>query len=425
VSYNIANKKYTDVLGCADGYTCTGFENDEGEGSGKKLIFDGICGEEKCFGQPDPDNTDDDGTRRVTICHRTCSENNPWVRITIDDDAWGGDGASQCQGGHQREHDVLQDCNLEVKDASAWGPPYKDYLIRFHGTRDSVADAHPEWKGTDEKDYWKYWERACPAVRGDACCDASLGECCGHGTDEPSEVPTASPVTPAPVTPAPVTTAPITTAPVTTAPITTAPVTPGPQATPAAASVETIPLCTGEMPNTSDTVCPGTMGIVSLVSTHGGVPEPAPPIIFDISFDEADPKIPHVSFKVDNPFEADADIYVRYHTSAGHVAGAFTPDCEKQLAVPGCHMAASTISAACFAPSGHPTAFSIVTIYLVSADSSLATITGDAKVDECCEQEPNLLALPVIGYTYKINCGCPTMSRQLLRGGPANNKEVQ
>jgi hypothetical protein len=177
-----------------------------------------------------------------------------------------------------------------------------------------------------------------------------------------------------------------------------------------------------EMPKTSDTVCPGTMGIVSLVSTHGGVPEPAP-IIFDISFDEADPNIPHVSFKVDNPLEADADIYVRYHTSVGHVAGAFQPDCEKQLAVPGCNGAASTISAACLAPSDHPTAYAIVTIYFVSADNAMAT--GDAIVDECCEQEPNPLALPVIGYTYEIDCGCPAMSRQLLRGGSADNKELQ
>jgi hypothetical protein len=155
VSYNTASEKYTDVNNkeCADGYTCTGYEDDAGADNANKIIYDGICAEETCAGQSDPDNLDDQGTQRVTICHRTCSETNPWVRITIDDDAWGGDGASQCLGGHQREHDVLEDCNLENKDINVWGPPYKDYLIKWHGTRTSVALAHPEWSDNDEKDY--------------------------------------------------------------------------------------------------------------------------------------------------------------------------------------------------------------------------------------------------------------------------------
>jgi hypothetical protein len=171
------------------------------------------------------------------------------------------------------------------------------------------------------------------------------------------------------------------------------------------------------MPNTSDTVCPGVMDIVTLEGTHGGVTVPDAPIIFDISFDE-DPVLPHVTFKVDNPFETASDIYVRYHTAAGKVAGSFTPDCERQIDVPGCNMAASTIEAACMAPPGK-TPFAIVTVYFVSADTSMAT--GDATVEECCEQKLDTLTLPTIGYTYKIDCGCPATSRQLLRGGSSNN----
>lgn len=141
----------------------------------------GMCENTDCYGS-NSNQPPGEGTYRVTICHRTCSENNPWVRITIDEDAWDGAGC-----GH-KQHKVYEDCNMENKDITAWrmGLQPQDYLIKRHGTRDHVrAVLEANNPGGDittlEKDYWRYWEPACPFVRGDACCDWDSGECCGDG----------------------------------------------------------------------------------------------------------------------------------------------------------------------------------------------------------------------------------------------------
>jgi uncharacterized repeat protein (TIGR01451 family) len=176
--------------GCAAGETCK-VENDDGTPN----EFDGLCVPETCGGLEDPDDTDDQGTQRVTICHRTCSETNPWVRITIDDDAW--DDALKGCGGHKREHNVTDECAKYGPDWTAWGMHRGDYLIKKHGTRATVRadNGFPEdCKGSaciDEKAYWFKWERACPAVRNDpkpnACCswdqtdetELDFNMCCG------------------------------------------------------------------------------------------------------------------------------------------------------------------------------------------------------------------------------------------------------
>jgi hypothetical protein len=185
--------------------------------------MEGVCETESCHGKADPevnewdDNPDNEASIRVTICHRTCAENNPWVRITIDDDAWNGTAASGC--GHMEQHDVgIEDCPGK-DNYDAWGETHRrDYLIMWHGTRDLLA-AQNGWSdltcnggsgkcapsSDEEKDYWFYWERACPSVRNGACCgNEELGACCGDDpypllSSAPSATPTGSP--PAPTLP--------------------------------------------------------------------------------------------------------------------------------------------------------------------------------------------------------------------------------
>ena len=164
----------------------------------------GVCELGQCHGKQKPgfedgidENEANEATIRVTICHRTCSATNPWVRITIDDDAWGGDAASGC--GHQLQHNVTEDCNIPAKEAQAgrtadeiWGVGRRvDYLIIEHGTRATLR-SNMGWDpvscnnggnckfSQEEKDYWFYWERACPYVRHGACCGSwETGACCG------------------------------------------------------------------------------------------------------------------------------------------------------------------------------------------------------------------------------------------------------
>ena len=177
MSYNANSDNYKDITGfkCDTGLTCTDFE-DTGV---NEVEFQGVCKSEKCNGKGPNGQEQDNGTHKVTICHRTCSETNPWVRITIDDDAWTG---NMC--GHESEHDVWIDCNKE--DYSAWGPNHKDYLIYDHGTREDVCQREGFARNSaEEKAYWKNWERACPYVRNGHCCSWHDGTCCGLNPKEP------------------------------------------------------------------------------------------------------------------------------------------------------------------------------------------------------------------------------------------------
>jgi hypothetical protein len=181
------------------------------------LEIAGTCALSQCEGYDDTDGIDvdnlpvgeDPGTRRVTICHRTCSQNNPWVRITIDYHAFEADnGACTEDGNDHTRHDVAQDCNGYSGDYEPWGYRTEDYLIRYHGSRAEVATNWTNggtFEGFDsEMDYWAYWERACPSVRANkpnGCCSGE--DCCGYVAPTPDTTPT-PPITPNdPPTPVP------------------------------------------------------------------------------------------------------------------------------------------------------------------------------------------------------------------------------
>jgi len=126
--------------------------------------YSGICVPDKCTGKPNPDEN-----HRVTICHRTCSDHNPWVRITIDNSAWTGPGC-----GHMNHKVDKCTTEPEVEIDSIWGGYSEDYLIKDH-----LA------KAEYPKEYWKIWEPACPSHKNGICCDPLEGECCGIPEDEP------------------------------------------------------------------------------------------------------------------------------------------------------------------------------------------------------------------------------------------------
>jgi hypothetical protein len=181
VTYNSGADKYQGVTGfkCDRGLVCSGFDDNGNDG---EIFTGGVCKSESCDGTADPDATQDTGTIRVTICHRTCSETNPWVRITIDDDAWGGADAEGC--GH-RQHNIEDECSKYgvVPEGetpwAAWGKNHQDYELKVHGTRDTVRINEGFTNTADEKAYWREWEHACPYVRGEACCSWEDGSCCG------------------------------------------------------------------------------------------------------------------------------------------------------------------------------------------------------------------------------------------------------
>ena len=125
------------------------------EDDGTDADIPGVCESGRCF------EPRDDLEGKVTICHRTCSENNPWVRITIDSSAWAD---FACKHG---QHSATT-CN--GKDLAFWGDTTDDFILKIHGTRDQVL-ADFGGNTAAASNYWKHWEPGCPAVRNGACCD--------------------------------------------------------------------------------------------------------------------------------------------------------------------------------------------------------------------------------------------------------------
>jgi hypothetical protein len=188
VTYNSNSDKYTGVTDetCGADLVCS----DLADMGVDDVPIAGQCLRETCAGKADPEADQLVSTERISFCHRTCDESNPWVRMTIDLDAWGdADDLGYCE--HQHEDDLgvsdcLNDSNGSPYDQEDyqryWGEHRADYLIKAHGTRAEVRQAN-NWSadGNDpeEQAYWFEWERACPYVRNGECCSWEDGTCCG------------------------------------------------------------------------------------------------------------------------------------------------------------------------------------------------------------------------------------------------------
>jgi hypothetical protein len=168
------------------------------------------------------------------------------------------------------------------------------------------------------------------------------------------------------------------------------------------------------MGETESSYCEGN-GVVFLKAIGEGPPEGVD-IIWDITSGDTG-GTPTVKFKVDNPFDSDADIYVRYHEKVGD-EGATNGQCVADRNVPGCNPSASEIEVACVTPTGSSLSFSIVSIYFVTNDVDVGT--GGAEVDQCCHEAEATKAVstPVVEYTYEIHCTCPVTNRFLRGSAP-------
>ena len=284
----------------------------------------------------------------------------------------------------------------------------------------------------------------------DLCCEAP--EVCTPFPTPPPVMPTAAPVVPttSPVTPsvAPVTPslAPVTPSlsPVTpsVAPVTpsVAPVTPSvapvtPSLAPVALSVAPVPTCPhppcGDCPylvgDTDSTICPD-QDVIVLYGVKSDdnriVPAGLDPssIFYDLKF-KGNSSSPEVSFKIDNPFDFAVDMLIQYHFHPkGSTKGGLDTNCTSRLNEPGCVPQSPSITAGCLNIGGGVTAgagvvpFAMVSVIFISDNPSLGSGGTDVEPYECCPIPTGDLTKPMVEYTFKILCACPTTSRKLRRG---------
>jgi len=157
---------------------------------------------------------------------------------------------------------------------------------------------------------------------------------------------------------------------------------------------------------TSDDVCPfSETPIVSLVNSAGGVdiPEGAP-VFYDIQIDSGSDIMDRtVKFRVTNPFDSSADVFVKYDKRTPDSTFK-VPHCDEMSdTVAGCDPSAPEIEVSCHEYQGiNP--FAIVKVYFASAG---LTIDGDSSVDKCCHPPTYDSSTGVVGYTFEIQCHCP------------------
>ena len=156
---------------------------------------------------------------------------------------------------------------------------------------------------------------------------------------------------------------------------------------------------------TGDLVCEGGIdSAVKLIHSSGSVPLPEDSVvIYGIEMDVE----PHdgvagksIKFKVNNPLEGTADVYIKHEKSV--FTTFLDPVCDSMIETPsGCDTQATTIEVACHDYGGKVAPFALVAIYFSSDDIA----SSDTSVDRCCHAlDPEA---GVVLYTFEIMCECP------------------
>ena len=168
----------------------------------------------------------------------------------------------------------------------------------------------------------------------------------------------------------------------------------------------------GSFKDTSDTVCPNSATpVVKLLKSHGDVPLPEGVDIFYGIVTDMEPHDgafgPTVKFKVNNPFDSNADVYVKHEKS---VLGGFNDiHCvEFDDIAGGCDDEAEDIEVACRHFDG-VAPFALVNVYFASRG---LTTDSSVDVDKCCHAPEYASDIGVVRYTFEIQCNCPEATPQ-------------
>lgn len=167
----------------------------------------------------------------------------------------------------------------------------------------------------------------------------------------------------------------------------------------------------------SNSVCPNAADpVVKLLKQTGvqDIPEGAD-IFYDIAFGSSpagnSAVVNTVTFKVNNPFDVKADVYVKHDKQA--LSTFVEPTCNFQPDSHGCDANTDDITVVCHKYDGIA-AFALVQIYFVSIGVDDG-VNGEGEengeqgiVDKCCNADPMIQPnTGIVEYTFEVMCGCP------------------
>lgn len=165
--------------------------------------------------------------------------------------------------------------------------------------------------------------------------------------------------------------------------------------------------------NTGENACPDSAkSVVKVIDSTTSVDIPNDqPVIYGLKFVPLvdDDHGRRITFRVDNPFNSNADAYVRYSKEVGLHAN--DPACEDLPTVaPGCDVDAKEITVGCVEYPGMDP-FAIVDVYFASDDSFVTSnANSSTEVEKCCGAPDYGNSIGIIKYTFKIQCTCPSDS---------------
>ena len=156
-----------------------------------------------------------------------------------------------------------------------------------------------------------------------------------------------------------------------------------------------------DLEDTPDSVCTGGYSIITKVEGTSG--DPPEDIFYDIKFTSKDNK-PYIKFKVNNPYDESADMYMEVDDSIGAVET--TSKCEIEYDMKVCPSANPVeYEVPCHEAQGE--AYTRVEIFFEPMQSTISDSPLKKPTDCCCEDDRNPNEGSAIYYVYDLECKCP------------------